>query len=102
MSMLGVSKLPGEFNSMNGLKSVAVFVGSLRKQSLTRKTALTLAEVAPANLKLDIVEIGQLALYNKTTNIRRRPPGRPFVKQCGLRAPFCSSRPNTTARFPPH
>jgi chromate reductase, NAD(P)H dehydrogenase (quinone) len=63
--MLGVSKLPGEFNSMNGLKSVAVFVGSLRKQSLTRKTALTLAEVAPANLKLDIVEIGQLSLYNE-------------------------------------
>jgi len=47
---------------------VAVLVGSLRKQSLCRKTALALASLAPASLKLDIVEIGQLALYNQDTD----------------------------------
>lgn len=44
---------------------VAVLVGSLRKKSICRKTALTLASLAPASIKLDIVEIGQLALYNQ-------------------------------------
>jgi chromate reductase len=62
--MLG-SKNPEELSAMDGLKSVAVFVGSLRKQSFTRKIALALAEAAPANLKLDIVEIGQLPFYNE-------------------------------------
>ena len=46
------------------LRDVAVLIGSLRKESLTRKTALALAQLAPASLKLDIVEIGQLPLYN--------------------------------------
>src|SRR5450631_1836641 len=50
---------------MDSQKRVAVLVGSLRKQSFTRKTAQTLAAVAPTNLKLDIIEIGQLPLYNE-------------------------------------
>jgi chromate reductase, NAD(P)H dehydrogenase (quinone) len=50
---------------MDSQKRVAVLVGSLRKQSFTRKTARTLAAVAPTNLKLDIIEIGQLPLYNE-------------------------------------
>lgn len=44
---------------------VAVLVGSLRKESLSRKVALTLASLAPERLKLTIVEIGQLPLYNQ-------------------------------------
>lgn len=44
---------------------VAVFVGSLRKTSLNRKLAHVLAELAPTPLKLSIVEIGQLPLYNQ-------------------------------------
>jgi chromate reductase, NAD(P)H dehydrogenase (quinone) len=44
---------------------VAVLVGSLRKESFTRKTAKALIGLAPASLKLEIVEIGQLPLYNQ-------------------------------------
>jgi len=44
---------------------VAVFVGSLRKDSINRKLAHALAELAPPQLKLSIVEIGQLPLYNQ-------------------------------------
>lgn len=44
---------------------IAVLVGSLRKQSLNRKLAHALAELAPPSLKLDVVEIGGLALYNQ-------------------------------------
>lgn len=50
---------------MSTPRDVAVLVGSLRKDSFNRKLALTLAQLAPAELKLDIVEIGQLPLYNQ-------------------------------------
>jgi chromate reductase len=46
-------------------RDVAVFVGSLRKESFNRKMAKALAAIAPAPLKLEIVEIGQLPLYNQ-------------------------------------
>lgn len=44
---------------------VAVFVGSLRKGSINRMVAKALIGLAPAGLKLGIVEIGQLPLYNQ-------------------------------------
>jgi chromate reductase len=44
---------------------VAVLVGSLRKASFSRKMALAADKLAPANLKMRIVEIGDLALYNE-------------------------------------
>ena len=50
---------------MEKVRDVAVFVGSLRKDSLNRKVANALAELAPPALKLDIVEIGRLPLYNQ-------------------------------------
>jgi chromate reductase len=46
-------------------RNVAVIVGSLRKASLNRKMALALAAAAPPALKLEIVEIGALPLYNE-------------------------------------
>lgn len=46
-------------------RTVAVLVGSLRKESFTRKTAKALAALAPKDLKLEIVEIGALPLYNE-------------------------------------
>jgi chromate reductase len=50
---------------MTQVYNVAVLVGSLRKASINRKLALALAELAPASLKLDIVEIGDLPLYDE-------------------------------------
>ncbi|MGD9894059.1 MAG: NADPH-dependent FMN reductase [Dehalococcoidia bacterium] len=46
-------------------RDIAVFVGSLRKDSSNRKTARALAELAPASLRLEIVEIGHLPHYNQ-------------------------------------
>jgi chromate reductase len=43
----------------------AVVVGSLRKESLTRKVAKALIETAPPSLACSIVEIGDLAVYNE-------------------------------------
>lgn len=44
---------------------VAVLIGSLRKASYNRQLALALQKIAPASLKLEIVEIGHLPFYNE-------------------------------------
>jgi chromate reductase len=50
---------------MSSTYTVAVLVGSLRKDSFSRKTAKALMTLAPASLKLEMAEIGQLPLYNQ-------------------------------------
>jgi len=57
---------------MSTVYDVAVLVGSLRKDSLNRKLAHALAALAPASLKLSIVEIGDLPLYNQ--DLDENPP----------------------------
>jgi len=46
-------------------RDIAIILGSLREGSFSRKTALALASLAPASLKLEIVEIADLPLYNQ-------------------------------------
>jgi len=50
---------------MSKTSTVAVFIGSLRKDSLNRKLAEALIAMAPASLRLEIVEIGDLPFYNQ-------------------------------------
>jgi chromate reductase len=50
------------------MKKIAVFVGSLRKESFNRKMAKALIKVSPKSLSLEIVEIGGLPLYNQDFN----------------------------------
>jgi len=50
---------------MSRTYDVAVLVGSLREASFSRKAAQALAAMAPAQLKLRMVEIGDLPLYNE-------------------------------------
>ena len=50
---------------MSSPRDIAVIVGSLRKESFNRKMAKAIAAMAPATLKLEIVEIGQLPLFNQ-------------------------------------
>jgi chromate reductase len=54
-------------------KDICVFVGSLRKESLNRKMAHALIELAPPELKLEIVEIGQLSFYNQDYDDTGKP-----------------------------
>jgi len=42
------------------MKNVSVVVGSLRKGSYTRMVAKAMVELAPASLKCEFVEIGDL------------------------------------------
>ena len=46
-------------------RDIAVIVGSLRKDSFNRKTAQALATLSPDHLKLEIVGIGDLQLYDQ-------------------------------------
>jgi len=46
-------------------RKVAVVVGSLRRESFTRKVANAIAAVAPPELRFEHVEIGALPLYNQ-------------------------------------
>jgi len=50
---------------MATIREVAVIVGSLRKDSINRKVAYALAELAPPSLKLSIIDIGHLPIYNQ-------------------------------------
>ncbi|CAG2126803.1 Quinone reductase [Cupriavidus yeoncheonensis] len=50
---------------MSNPRDVAVLVGSLRKESFNRKLAKALIALAPQSLKPEIVEIGNLQLYNQ-------------------------------------
>jgi chromate reductase len=50
---------------MDKVLDVAVIVGSLRKDSINRKVANALMELAHEGLRLSIVEIGQLPIYNQ-------------------------------------
>jgi chromate reductase, NAD(P)H dehydrogenase (quinone) len=51
---------------------IAVFVGSLRKEAFSRKTAKALIGLAPSSLAMEILEIGHLPLYNE--DLETTPP----------------------------
>jgi len=54
-------------------KKIAVFVGSLRRDSLNRKMANALIALAPASLDLEIVSISDLPMYNEDLDIENIP-----------------------------
>ncbi|MEN6617924.1 MAG: NAD(P)H-dependent oxidoreductase [Rikenellaceae bacterium] len=53
-------------------KKIAVIIGSLRKESFSRKMAKALIMLAPESLTLEIVEIGGLQMYNQ--DLEETPP----------------------------
>jgi chromate reductase len=57
---------------------VAVLVGSLRKESFNRKMAKALQALAPPSLNLEIVEIGNLPLYNQDDDANPPPNSAKF------------------------
>ncbi|MBN9006475.1 MAG: NAD(P)H-dependent oxidoreductase [Rhizobiales bacterium] len=52
--------------------SVAVIVGSLRKESFSLKIAKALTKLAPSSLQLDVVTLGGLSFYNQ--DLEATPP----------------------------
>ena len=65
---------------MTQVRKVAIVVGSLRKESLSRKLATAITVLAPANLAFEFVDIGQLvkaadAVLFVTPEYNRSVPG---------------------------
>src|SRR3954447_4548131 len=52
--------------------NVAVIVGSLRKESFTRKVANALAKLAPDTLKLNLVTLSDISFFNQ--DLEAAPP----------------------------
>lgn len=52
---------------------IAALVGSLRKESFNRKVAENFIRLAPGNLTMEIIEIGQLPLYNQDLDTDTAP-----------------------------
>jgi chromate reductase len=65
--------------TMESPMNVCVLVGSLRKASFNGALANALISLAPASLKLDIVEIGQLPFYNEDLERLIDPPPGPWA-----------------------
>lgn len=47
------------------LNKIAVIVGSIRKESFSKKIALVLKELAPSALQLDLIDLSKLEMYNQ-------------------------------------
>ncbi len=62
---------------MSTSRSVAVIVGSLRKESFNRKLAKAVMAAAPPELRMHFVEIGDLPLYNQ--DLETATPPAPWV-----------------------
>ncbi len=61
---------------MTDALDVVGIVGSLRRQSFSRRLALALASVAPSAMKVELVPIGGLPLYNQDEEVE--PPPAPW------------------------
>ena len=46
-------------------KSIGIFVGSLRKESFSKKIAHSLIDMAPSGFEFKIIEIGELPMFNQ-------------------------------------
>jgi chromate reductase len=66
---------------------IAVLVGSLRKESFSKKIAKNVSELFPAGFETEFIPIGNLLLYNQDLDDHNDPPQvytafREKVKQC--------------------
>lgn len=52
--------------------NIGLLVGSLRRDSFNRKVALTLIQVAPTSLEMELIEIGEMPLFNQ--DLEANPP----------------------------
>ncbi|MDN6363491.1 MAG: NAD(P)H-dependent oxidoreductase [Tetragenococcus koreensis] len=69
------------------MSKIAVLIGSLRKESYTRKVANNVIKLFPEGYDPEIIPIGDLPLYNQDFDDENRPPKewttfREKVKQC--------------------
>lgn len=79
---------------------VAVLVGSLRRESLNCKLANELIALAPASLKMAIVEIAALPHYSEDEDANPPMTWQHFRDRIRKQMPFFSLRRSTIDQFP--
>lgn len=57
-----------------GVTTVAVFIGSMRKESLSRKIAKAVIALSPQELRMEIVSMDDLLMYNQDLDDEGTPP----------------------------
>lgn len=82
------------------MKKIAVLVGSLRKQSYSLMTANALKALAPASITLEIVDIGQLPLYNQDYDAASPESYEAFRKQMASYDGYIFVTPEHNRSFP--
>jgi chromate reductase len=92
--------IPCRGNAMPATRNVAVLVGSLRQGSFSRKLAKALPTSAPASLKLEIVEIGQLPLYNQDDDAHPPAPSAAFKQKVASADAFLFVTPEYNRSVP--
>jgi len=55
--------------------NVAVIVGSLRKESFSKKIAFALKDLSPKELHLELIDISALSFYNQDLEEQNQEPG---------------------------
>jgi chromate reductase len=69
---------------MPNQRTVAVLIGSLRRESFTRKVANAVIQLAPASLKFEVVDLSRVSLYNQ--DLETSPPADWLALRAQLRA----------------
>jgi chromate reductase len=69
---------------MPSQSTVAVLIGSLRRESFTRKVANAVIQLGPPSLKFDVVDVGSVSLYNE--DLEGTPPASWLALRERLRA----------------
>jgi chromate reductase, NAD(P)H dehydrogenase (quinone) len=69
---------------MPNQRRVAVLIGSLRRESFTRKVANAIIQLGPPSLKFEIVDISRVSLYNQ--DLETSPPAEWLALRDQLRA----------------
>ena len=80
--------------------SVAVIVGSLRRDSYSRKVAHALMQRAPESVDCRLIEIADLPLYNEDLDDSPPAPWKRFREEVRTCQAVLFVTPNTTARCP--
>ena len=70
--------------------TIVTIAGSLRKESFSLKIANALAKLAPASLKLDVITLAGISVFNQDLEATRRPTGSRSAKSCRSRTACCS------------
>lgn len=79
---------------------VGLIVGSLRRESINRKLADAIVQLAPPGLKFFGIPLGELPMYNGDLEVDRPEPVRRFTDEIRRAEAVFIVMPEFNSRFP--